>query len=168
MWGNSTTIWAVNETTDKLEAYQKSDGTEDNDKDITLDSANADPAGIWSDDTTIWVADHADDKLYAYTLSNGDRDSSKDIDTSTSGNENPRGLWGEGDTIWVTDEDDDRVYSYNLVDNPQQRRHLVGPHHQPQEHPQVRCRPHSLRGGRGQHGYPSNRQGNRQRRQGQC
>ena len=117
MWGNSTTIWAVNETTDKLEAYQKSDGTDDNDKDITLDSANADPAGIWSDDTTIWVADHADDKLYAYTLSNGDRDSSKDIDTSTSGNENPRGLWGEGDTIWVTDEDDDRVYSYNLQDN---------------------------------------------------
>ena len=116
VWGNSTTIWAVNETTDKLEAYQKSDGTDDNDKDITLDSANADPAGIWSDDTTIWVADHVDDKLYAYTLSGGARDMTKEIDTSTSGNENPRGLWGEGDTIWVTDEDDDRVYSYNLQD----------------------------------------------------
>ena len=168
VWGNSTTIWAVNETTDKLEAYQKSDGTEDNDKDITLDSANADPAGIWSDDTTVWVADHGENQLFAYTLSNGNRDSSKDIDTSTSGNENPRGLWGEGDTIWVTDEDDDRVYSYNLVDKPQQRRHLVGPHHQPQEHPQVRCRPHSLRGGRGQHRCPGDRHGDRQRRQGQC
>ena len=116
MWGNSTTIWAVNETTDKLEAYQRSDGTDDNDKDITLHADNGDPAGLWSDDTTIWVADHGENQLFAYTLSNGNRDSSKDIDTSTSGNENPRGLWGEGDTIWVTDGDDDKVYSYNLQD----------------------------------------------------
>ena len=58
VWGNSTTIWAVNDTTDKLEAYQRSDGTDDNDKDITLHADNGDPAGIWSDDTTIWVADH--------------------------------------------------------------------------------------------------------------
>ena len=50
VWGNSTTIWAVNEETDKLEAYQRSDGTDDDDKDISLDTLNANPAGIWSDE----------------------------------------------------------------------------------------------------------------------
>ena len=115
MWGNATTIWAVNEVTDKLEAYQKSTGNDDNDKDISLHSDNAAPAGIWSDGTTMWVADHNDGNLYAYTLSGGSRESSKDIGTSASGNVNPRGVWSDGGTIWVTSEDDDKVYAYNLV-----------------------------------------------------
>ena len=115
VWGNAATVWAVDETTDKLEAYQKSGGAVDDDKDITLHSDNADPAGIWSNGATMWVADHADHKLYAYALTGGARDSAKDIDTSGSGNDNPRGLWGDGQTIWVTSEDDDKVYAYNLM-----------------------------------------------------
>ena len=115
VWGNAATIWAVDETTDKLEAYQKSGGAVDDDKDIPLHSDNADPAGIWSDGATMWVADHADHKLYAYALTGGARDLAKDIDTSGSGNDNPRGLWGDGQTIWVTSEDDDKVYAYNLM-----------------------------------------------------
>ena len=40
----------------------------DDDKNLDLDSANADPWGLWFDGRVLWVADTADDKLYVYDL----------------------------------------------------------------------------------------------------
>ena len=85
-------------------------------RDITLDTANADPRGIWSDETTMWVADADDGKIYAYSVS-GQRDLAKDFNTlSAAGNANPTGIWSDETTMWVADADDGKIYAYKLSD----------------------------------------------------
>ena len=150
VWGNSTTIWAVNDTTDKLEAYQKSGGTDDNGKDITLHADNGDPAGIWSDDTTVWVADHGEDqavRLHPLRRRQGHDQGDRH---QHFGQREPPGSLGRGRHHLGDRRGRRPGLLLQPAGQPQQRRHPVSPHHQSQEHTQVRCRPHSLRGGRGQ------------------
>ena len=98
----------------RLYAYQVSDQMADGDKDFSLHTNNADPAGIWSDGITMWVADSADDKIYAYRMSDEQRAMDQDFDTlSAAGNIDPRGIWSHGTTTWVADTVDNKVYSYN-------------------------------------------------------
>ena len=99
IWSDGETLWVADATEAKLFAYTLPDGSSgssrdlratvgksgrpprltdvnrDTTKDITLDSANADPTGLWSDGETIWVADSADARAYAYSLADGRRDS---------------------------------------------------------------------------------------------
>ena len=169
VWGNSTTIWAVNETTDKLEAYQKSDGTDDNDKDITLRlqptptrpaSGPTTPPSGWPTTGTIQAL-----RLHPLRRRQGHDQGDRH---QHFGQREPPGSLGRGRHHLGDRRGRRPGLLLQPAGQPQQRRHLVGPHHQPQEHTQVRCRPHSLRGGRGQHRCPGDRHGDRQRRQGQC
>ena len=83
-------------------------------KDITLDSANANAAGMWADGTTLWVSDSVDAKLYAYTLATGARVAASDITLHTD-NANPTGIWSDGTMLLVADDTDDKVYAYTLA-----------------------------------------------------
>ena len=82
VWGNDETIWVANDgagATDKLYAYNRSDGSRDSSSDFgNLNTAgNNNPRGICSDGTTMFVADSGDDKVYAYRMSNTTRISYK-------------------------------------------------------------------------------------------
>ena len=68
MWSNGTTLFVVDHTDTQVYAYQLSDRTRDDDKNLSLDAANTDPWGLWFDGRVLWVADTADDKLYVYDL----------------------------------------------------------------------------------------------------
>ena len=68
MWSNGTTLFVVDDTDTQVYAYQLSDRTRDDDKNLDLDAANTDPWGLWFDGRVLWVADTADDKLYVYDL----------------------------------------------------------------------------------------------------
>ena len=68
MWSNGTTLFVVDDGDDQVYGYQLSDRTRDDDKNLDLDAANADPWGLWFDGRVLWVADTADDKLYVYDL----------------------------------------------------------------------------------------------------
>ena len=79
VWGNDETIWVANDgsgATDKLYAYNRSDGSRDSSSDFdNLNTAgNNDPRGICSDGTTMFVADSGDDEIYAYRMSDTTRD----------------------------------------------------------------------------------------------
>ena len=150
IWSDGETLWVADATEAKLFAYTLPDGSSgssrdlratvgksgrlprltdvnrDTTKDITLDSANADPTGLWSDGETIWVAD-ADARAYAYSLADGSRDSTKDINLGEAGNDAPHGVWSDGETLWVADSDDAKLFSYTLPvsDNAELRGILV-------------------------------------------
>ena len=68
MWSNGTTLFVVDHGDTKVYGYQLSDQSRDDDKNLDLDAANADPWGLWFDGRVLWVADTADDKLYVYDL----------------------------------------------------------------------------------------------------
>ena len=68
MWSNGTTLFVVDHTDTQVYAYQLSDRTRDDDKNLDLDAANTDPWGLWFDGRVLWVVDTADDKLYVYDL----------------------------------------------------------------------------------------------------
>ncbi len=117
IWSNSTTMWVVEGSDDKLYAYNLSTKARDSSKDFdTLTTAgNEDPTGIWSDGTTMWVADSDDTKLFAYNLSTKARDSAKDFDNlAAAGNETPTGIWSNGTTMWAVDLFDKKLFAYNL------------------------------------------------------
>ena len=124
IWGNDDTFWvSQNGTTDKLFAYNRSDGSRDSSQDFTTLSAagNEHPTGICSDGTTMFVADGTDNKVYAYTLSTGAQDSTKDI-TLAMANANATGVWCDANTIWVVDDDDvgsNDIFAYNRADGTQ-------------------------------------------------
>ena len=114
IWANLPNIWVCDYSDDALEAWAVPiiKGGRDSNKDITLDSANNDPAGIWSNGTTIWVV-QKNSKLYAYTLSTGTRDTTNEIDLD-SNNDNAFGITGDGTTIWVSDRTDKKAYAYTI------------------------------------------------------
>ena len=118
LWSDGTTLWASDNTDDKIYAYNLATTARDAAKDFnTLSAAgNNTPVGIWSDGVTMWVADSGDDKIYAYNLATKARDMAKDFDTLiAAGNTYQRGLWSDGTTMWVADFIDDKIYAYNLA-----------------------------------------------------
>ena len=119
MFTDGQTIWAADGVDHKLYAYQLSDDSRQEPKDITLHTDNAQGAGIWSDGTTMWVADNTDHKLYAYSLDGGVRQQSREFDLA-SGNDESRGIWSDGNTVWVTDRTDQKLYAYALQDGDRQ------------------------------------------------
>ena len=124
IWGNDDTFWvSQNGTTDKLFAYNRSDGSPDSSQDFnTLSTAgNERPTGICSDGTTMFVADYDDHKVYAYTVSTKAHDSAKDI-TLHADNNLAEGLWCDADTVWVVEDDvtgSNDIFAYNRADGTQ-------------------------------------------------
>ena len=124
IWGNDDTFWvSQNGTTDKLFAYNRSDGSRDSSQDFnTLSAAgNGAPTGLCSDGTTMFVADYDDNKVYAYTLSTGAHDSAKDI-TLHADNNLAEGLWCDVTNVWVVDDDvvgSNDIFAYNRADGTQ-------------------------------------------------
>ena len=121
MWGNEDTFWVANDgsgATDKLFAYNRSDGSRDsaNDFDNLNGAGNNQPWGICSDGTTMFVGDRTDDKLYAYKMSDTTADSTKDI-TLNSGNGDSRGMWCDGTTVYVANDGAttaNKVFAYTI------------------------------------------------------
>ena len=119
LWTGGQTIWIIDLLASTLYAYQLSDGSRQQSKDIALHTDNGHPGGIWSDGATIWVADNNDHKLYAYALSGGARQESREF-VLDSGNDESRGIWSNGKTIWVADNTDDKIYAYALQNGERQ------------------------------------------------
>ena len=121
MWGNEDTFWVANDgsgATDKLYAYNRSDGSRDsaNDFDNLNGAGNNQPWGICSDGTTMFVGDRTDNKLYAYKMSDTTADSTKDI-TLDSGNGESRGMWCDGTTVYVANDGAttaNKVFAYTI------------------------------------------------------
>ena len=69
-WSDGLNIWVADDSSNKLHAYNISDGTADSAKDFTTlhASGNNNPAGAWGDGETIWISDTGEQKLYAYKL----------------------------------------------------------------------------------------------------
>ena len=70
LWGDGATMWIATETshdTRTLYAVDWPAGTRNQDREITLRSAQGIPRGLWSDGELIWVSSGRDD-LYAYPL----------------------------------------------------------------------------------------------------
>ena len=111
IWGNDETFWVANDgsgATDKLYAYNRSDGSRDSSSDFdNLNGAsNNNMDGICSDGTTMFVVDRNDDKVYAYKMSDTTRDSGKDV-TLDSNNDEPKGLSCDSTHLWVAQDNDD-------------------------------------------------------------
>ena len=111
VWGNDDTIWVANDgsgATDKLYAYNRSDGSRDSSSDFdNLNTAgNNDVRGICSDGTTMFVADSGDDEIYAYRMSDTTRISTREV-TLDSANNSPQGLSCDRTHLWVAEDNDD-------------------------------------------------------------
>ncbi len=111
VWGNDDTIWVANDgsgATDKLYAYNRSDGSRDSSSDFdNLNTAgNNDPRGICSDGTTMFVADSGDDDIYAYRMSDTTRISTREVSLA-SANNGPQGLSCDRTHLWVAEDNDD-------------------------------------------------------------
>ena len=68
MWSNGATLFVVDHGDSQVYGYKLSDRSRDDDKNLTLDTANANAWGLWFDGRVLWVVDDADDKLYVYDL----------------------------------------------------------------------------------------------------
>ena len=68
LWSDGATMFVTDSSDDKVFAYKLSDESQDSDKNITLDSENADPRGLWFDGRVLWVADNINGRLYVYDL----------------------------------------------------------------------------------------------------
>lgn len=103
---NGTTIWLINRTNNKAEAYDISTKTRDTSKDITLGS------GSWNaaitDGTTFWFLDNTTEFARAYNANTRARDSAKDISLGT-------GSWSaavsDGVTLWFQESSGARGYT---------------------------------------------------------
>ena len=112
IWGNATTIWALDSDDTFSYAYNR-DGSRDTGNEFDLHADNADPSGAWSNGATVWISDYDDDKLYAYQVSNGVRQAGLDLDLHAD-NGSAYGVWSDGTTIWVADFSDRKLYAYLL------------------------------------------------------
>ncbi len=111
VWGNDDTFWVANDgsgATDKLYAYNRSDGSRDSSSDFdNLNTAgNNDVRGICSDGTTMFVADSGDDEIYAYRMSDTTRISTREVSLA-SANNSPQGLSCDRTHLWVAEDNDD-------------------------------------------------------------
>ena len=118
IWSDGTTMWVVDNTDDKVYAYNLAGRYRDPFKDISLDSA-----GNWvamtSDGTTMWLGDeNSYTTIYAVNLATGARDSSKDI-TMSGDNDYAAWLWTDGVDLYVHDTLDQKIYVYNLASGAQ-------------------------------------------------
>ena len=90
-WSDGLNIWVADDSSNKLHAYNISDGTADSAKDFTTlhASGNNNPAGAWGDGETIWISDTGEQKLYAYKLPISDNADLRSITVGTTTIDNP-------------------------------------------------------------------------------
>ena len=77
MWSNGTTLFVVDDGDDQVYGYQLSDRSRDDDKNLSLDAANASPWGLWFDGRVLWVVDNVDDRVYVYDLPGAQPDNTR-------------------------------------------------------------------------------------------
>ena len=146
VWGDETTLYAAPHNTAKVFAFNRSDGTRNQAKDIVVSSdfpidglgrlAPIIFAGIWSDGTTMWVVDYyrvhdehgmdyepgtveqAHGKVFAYRLVDGERDKSKEFVLDSIHQSSVRGVWSDGATVWLSDWKLAKLVAYHLKDTP--------------------------------------------------
>ena len=146
VWGDDTTLYVAPHNRAKVFAFNRADGTRDQEKDIVISSdfptnpvGRLEPiifAGIWSDGTTMWVVDYdkvhdefemdmipsteaeAHGKLFAYRLVDGDRDKDKEFVLDEIHARSVRGVWSNGTTLWVSDYKLQKLFAYHLKDTP--------------------------------------------------
>ena len=70
MWSDGVTVWVVDDTDDKLYAYELATGARRRglEFDTLIGAGNRSAKGLWSDGSTMWVADDVDDRLYSYNM----------------------------------------------------------------------------------------------------
>ena len=86
----------------KIFAYQLSDGSKQNSKDIILAGENAHPAGLTGREGVLYVGDDRDRKAYAYNMETRSRQSSRDINGIDTFRRNMTDIWLDGETIWIS------------------------------------------------------------------
>ena len=146
VWGDETTLYVAPHNTAKVFAFNRSDGTRNQAKDIVVSSdfpidglGRLEPiifAGIWSDGTTMWVVDYyrvhdehgmdyepstaeqAHGKVFAYRLVDGERDKSKEFVLDSIHQASVRGVWSDGTTVWLSDWKLAKLIAYHLKDTP--------------------------------------------------
>ena len=106
---DGNTIWAVDDNTDALIAYNHN-GTRKDPADISLDSSNSSPTGAWTNGTNTWVL-NSNGKIFAYRNSDGARQTSLEIERTHS---NARHIWSDGTTIWAGRTNYRTLYAYKL------------------------------------------------------
>ncbi len=121
VWGDDSTLWVLDFDDDKIYAYDRSTGSPDSDKDITLvDGENVDARGMWSDGTTMWVTDKANQYVYAYSLVDnqsynfGQRAKTHEFGLAGA-NADPRAIWSDGSTMWVLDSSETQLFAYKAT-----------------------------------------------------
>ena len=135
-WGTETTLYVTPQYAAKIFAYNRSDGSRDESKDITIDQStipflNGHKAGIWSNGSTLWSLDYfwgqsdgtesrdSTGKLFAYNISAGDtygeRDTTKEFGLHLHPFQSVRGIWSNGTTVWVSDWRAAKLFAYTLA-----------------------------------------------------
>ena len=135
-WGTETTLYVTPQYAAKIFAYNRSDGSRDESKDITIDQSitsflNGHKAGIWSDGSTLWSLDYfwgqsggtesrdSTGKLFAYNISAGEtygeRDTTKEFGLHLDTVQSARGIWSNRTTVWVSDWRAGKLFAYTLA-----------------------------------------------------
>ena len=122
LWGDGTTLWALDDFFMGLLAYTLETQVRDTAKEFSLfdDPDNID-IGISSDGTRVYVLADPDDIIRVYALLDGTRQDGSGGTTDRefslhADNDDPGGIWNDGTTLWVSDYDDNKIYAYTLAD----------------------------------------------------
>ena len=117
IWSDGDTLWVVDDTDNKIYAYDLRGGSRDNDKEFNtlIAAGNTDPKGIWSDGIIMYVADQTANKIFAYDLASKNRVSTKELNGLHSTNSAPYGIWSDGEIMWISDTTADKIFAYELA-----------------------------------------------------
>ena len=124
LWSDSNSMWATRSNSSVIPAYNLSDKTRDQSRDVHTSDVTGDRTsyrrlfGIWGTGNDIWVGDDIEDKLYAYNIAENSRDETREIGLievrGVTSNGNPAGIWSDGTTMWVVDSEEHKIYAYNV------------------------------------------------------
>ena len=114
VWTDGVHVWAVEDDTETLYAYNLASETYASTENVSLIHYNSHPADLWGNDYRFYVLDNNDAKIYAYRRSDGQRSKSDEF-WLHSDNDDPVGITSDGVTVWVVDDSDDKVYAYWLA-----------------------------------------------------
>ncbi len=114
IWSDNTTMWVLDTSQKKIFAYQLSERTRDESKDVDITEAIL-PLGLWSDGETFWVGDIAGVDLLAWDLVSGERANDRDFRIPpVTLLFNSTALWSDDTTMWVADASQSKIFSFNM------------------------------------------------------
>ena len=117
IWSDGTTLWAINNASGRLYAYDLDGGDRSESFDLISHRTSARIGGIAADSGVMWVVSQEDTALYAYSISTKQRASSNDFTSLNSGNTNPAYIYTDGTTMWVLDTGTTKkFYAYKMAD----------------------------------------------------